>query len=643
MLVALAITVLLVIVALVIDLGFVRNTRQGSKATTDATVAAGLQSLAADGLPTPWRGACASLAYLRDNEAGRTFTVEYRDGNFNPVAGTPCTSLLSQGCLANTKSTWAWIRATDGDYVVDIRSGYVTPDASFPEDSAAYASDNGDPVRGGCDQIAVIAATRDDVYFGGVAGAGGYESAIRTVGRVDISTVNEGVPAFLLLERSVCGVMTHSVGNGGGDGIIVEAASATEPGIVHIDSSGASGCSNNDTENGYTVYGTTIDGDPGILVQGAGAPPSAVPGILSLRALSSGNAARAWGTATGVSPAGTPGGLISRAPVDAKYNPTSNPTITMLHGVARADANRTTAPAGYTTVDTCNNHNPTDAQRAATLIFIDCPGGYSPDDASFTAAQDVITNGYLHVPNNKRLYFPAAQRIVVGGTGTRGLEVSGGGILGINSVTPLAADTDAATRAACTGREGPVWSNTTKLIVFGGSGSGAGEGGLNIGGRAALCQTFAYLAGPKSIATFAPQQVTDGSGDATCIASTPCPRTSGNLAEDANLIVSGFLRWSAPNQSTAQPPSGSVGVEDLSLWSETAKTSEVKSGGVLEARGVHFLPNSRVEMRSPAVAAPQDAQFIARSLKLFAGTLRMKPTPANNVQINILTGVQLVR
>lgn len=637
-LVALLLSTLVLVVALVIDFSFARNTRQHSKGTTDATATAGLQSLVVEGVPKPWRGACAALAYLRANEPDRTLTIEYLDGNTSPVSGDPCASALNQDCIAGTPSSWAWIRASDGDFVVDIRTGYVTPDPAFPEDQDVHAGDDGISIRGGCDQIAVIAADRDDVYFGGIAGATGYDSAIRTVGRVSISAINEGVPAFLMLERTACGVLSHSVGTGGGLGIIVEAASATEPGIIHLDSSGSTSCNDTETENGYTLYGTTIGSSPGIQARPAGS----TPGIISLRSLTEGYTTNAWATTSGVSPAGGPGGLVSRLPVDEKYNPLANPTIANIHSAASADANRTAAPSGYTTITTCTNHVPTAAEAAATLVFINCPGGYQAGNATFAAARDVIVNGPLQVPNNARLYFPSAQRIVVGGTSTRGLEVNGGGILGINSQSPID-DNDVALRAACTGREGPAWPNTTRLVIFGGSASGAGEGGLNVSGRAALCQTFVYLAGPKSSPSYIAQQIADGTVDATCVAETPCPRTTGNTATNASFIVSGFLRWSAPNQLITQPPEGSVGVEDLSLWTETAKTSEVKSGGLLEARGVHFVPNARVEMRSPAVAAPQDAQFIARSLKLFQGTLRMQPTPGNNVEIKILTGLQLVR
>ena len=108
-------------------------------------------------------------------------------------------------------------------------------------------------------------------------------------------------------------------------------------------------------------------------------------------------------------------------------------------------------------------------------------------------------------------------------------------------------------------------------------------------------------------------------------------------------IVDGSLQWSAPNQLTVQPTPGSVGFEDLALWGETANLSELKSGGDLRARGVYFLPNDRMEFRSPASATPQDAQFISRSLALLQGTLRMQPTPSNVVQVPLLGGSGLVR
>ena len=120
--------------------------------------------------------------------------------------------------------------------------------------------------------------------------------------------------------------------------------------------------------------------------------------------------------------------------------------------------------------------------------------------------------------------------------------------------------------------------------------------------------------------------------------------TTGNPISNAHLYIQGVLQWSAPNQLTVQPTSGSVGFEDLALWGETDELLGVlRSGGDLRARGVYFMPNDRMEFRSPASATPQDAQFIARSLGLLQGTLRMQPTPSNVVLVPLLAGSGLVR
>ena len=639
--VALVLFALVVVVALVIDFGFLRNTRQSSKAATDATASAGLQSLAPDAVPRPWRAACSALGYLRANEQGRTLTVTYLDGDGTALAGNPCADLLTQTCVPNSPTSWAWIRATDGDFFADIRTGYVTPDPSFPEDAAEYAGDDGAAARGGCDQIAVIIGDGDPAFFGGIVGATAYRSVTRTVGRVDIQSRNEGAPAFVMLERVACGVLTTSVGTGGGQGIIVEPASATEPGIIHVDSSGAVGCGGG-PESSYTVYSTTIGSNPGIEARGTTGTPS-IPGILSLRAIGVGNAGTAVATTTGVRPDPVPGSVVSRRPVDDKYNPTGAPTITQLHASARADAVRTVAPAGYTTITTCSNHDSDATTAAATLVFVNCPGGYSPRNVAYPVATDVIVNGPVQVSNNRTLHLPVARRVVIGGNGSRGLEVGNGGRLGINTgAGAIFADSAAGVAGACTGRDGPG-GNSTRLVVFGGGSTGSGAGALNVAGRAALCQTAAYLAGPSSNAIYARQAVTDGSTDATCTAVTPCPRSGGNSVPNAHLDVSGYLRWSAPNATSTQPAAGSVGVEDLALWTESANLSEVKSGGTLDSRGLFFLPNARLEMRSPAAATPRDAQFFSRSLKLFAGTLQMRPTAGNSVLVDFLAGSELVR
>lgn len=645
---ALAMVAILYVVAIVIDLSSVRNTRQDSKLLSDTAATAGLQSLATDGTAKPWRGVCTALAYLKANESDLTLSLEYRNGYGTVLGGNPCTSLASQECVANDLTSWAWIHAVAGNRTFDIKSGYVLPDANFPEDAGPHSGDVGATAAGGCDQLAVISSKTDDAYFGGIGGVTNYATALRSVGRVAVGADRAGAPAFLMLERSACNTLSEQVGSSEG-GIIVDPASATEPGIIHVDSSGspASGCTGSNSPAGWAVFGS---GNGGAKIV-ASPSSSGAQGIIAIRALQVGVPPFAYGgsTVAGLSPAPTPGRVVSRKPTDQKYNPSSAPTISNIHRDGYIDAIRTVAPPASYPADragawTTTNCNPTNVELAQPKVFVDCPGGFAAQSpTTFSAATDIIFNGPVSIANNMQLYMPAARRIVIGGgSSTAGLSLASGGRLGINSVTAFA-NTDTGVTQGCAGREGlDGWVQTTQLTIFGGN---SGNGALNLGGRAAMCQTFVYLAGPKvtANANYAIQQITNGTGDPSCLVAQPCPRATGNTATNAHFVISGLIQWSAANQLTAQPLAGSVGVEDLALWTETAQVSEAKSGGDLRSRGVFFLPNGRMEMRSPASATPRDAQFIARSLHLLQGTLRMKPTPDNAVQVPILEGVRMVR
>ena len=642
---ALSLVALMLVVALVVDYGFVRNTRQNSKGTSDAVVTAGAQALASDGTPRPWRGACEALSYLKANEPDRAFSISYFEGDGTTAVTNPCTANLTQVCLPNTMSSWAWIRAVDGEYTVDIRAGYDTPDPDFPEDTETYATDNGDPSRGSCDQMAVIISKQDAAIFGGIAGATRYDTAIRSVGRVAITQEGEAVPAFLILERTKCAALSQSVGASEGGIIVKRSSDGTAPGVIAVDSGGTdSGCNGN-AEGNFTVYsgelGSGAAKRPGIVVEPAlpDADGYVAPGVLSLYALQLGNTDHTYATPAGVSPAGTPGKFFSRQRVDDRYNPAPPdiPTITNLHATARALALATSPPAGYTEVTACNNQS--DNNVLGAKIFVNCPGGYSPTAVTFAQATDIVFNGPVTVANNSSLFMPLAQNVTVGGTTAGGLRVAGGGRLGINGTS--FADTDAGVVASCAAPDGPS-SNITRLVVFGGGSSGNTEGGMNLAGRTALCKTAVYLAGPKSLTTYQRQATTDGTYDATCLPETPCPKDTGNAAQNAHFIISSYVRWTAPNQHSEALESD-FGVEDLALWTEAPQTSQVKSGGSLDAKGVFFLPNARLETRSPASFTPRDAQFIARSLKLFQGTLEMQPTTENSIPYDVLASTSLVR
>lgn len=504
---ALLISVMVLVVALVIDMSYVRNTRQDSKSLADTATSAGAVSLASDGTPRPWRGVCAAYDYLRANEPGRSFTVSYRDGAGGTVSGNPCVALLGQTCTANTPSTWAWLRASSGAFVVDIRSGYQTPDGSFPEDASSYAGDNGTSAQGFCDQLAVIVSESDPAFFGGIAGQSNYQTAIRSVGRVTIGQQGLGVPAFLILERRKCDALSQSVGASEG-GIIVEPASATEPGIIHVDSSGLDGSCGGGAAGSVTLYSSELGSSPkrpGVIAKPSG--DGTKSGIIALRAIGVGNTARAFATVAGVSPTPIGGGITSREPVDTKYNPATAPTISNLHTSARALATRTTAPDGSWVTISGGQCSGLGGSVAGAKIFVNCPGGFSAgDDLTFTVATDVVFNGPVTIANNRELFIPAATQVIVGGNGSVGLDVDGGGRFGLGA--SAFADNDAAVASAC-GTDG-VGPRVATLSVFGGGSSGGTEGAMNLAGRTALCRSMVYLAGPSSLTAYAKQAVTDG-------------------------------------------------------------------------------------------------------------------------------------
>lgn len=663
---ALLMLTILLITALVIDLSFVRNTRQDSKSIADATTAAAMQSMATtDAEFYPWAGACAGLAYLRANDPGAAYSIQYFDGTgITPVAGTPCTSLLDAQCSPNTPTSWAWIRATSGDKVVDIRAGYLLPDPQFPDESSGYSGDVGSSTLGSCDQLATIVSDVDDVFFGGVAGASPYGTAIRTVGRALVSSTAKIPPAFLMLERKNCGVLVQRVGSG--QGIAVEPASPTEPGRVHLDSSGKGTCPGS-AENAYTVYSDALGSSPkfaGIRILGS----STNPGQLSLRSLdpilgSPANAtAKSDGICTTYIAASTTclynapliGGVIGREPVDTKYNPAVATGLTFLeslHSTTVADARRTTPPAvvppavAWRQVTTCDNHSTDAFDAAATRVFVNCPGGYKPNIAQFTAATEIVINGPVELKNGKQLLLPNAKRIVIGGDASGGITTAGGSVLTINtSVVPTDTNYETACDAtdAATTNVTPSPRPTASLTIFGGLETGQ-FGALEVNGHAAFCQTSVYLAGPKSTPTgtatgYSRLSSTDATYDPSC-ATSPCPLDTA--LRYAGLRISGKVRWSAPNRASAQPAPGSVGDEDLALWMESGGGLHV--AGVLDGTGVFFIPNGPAQMQSPSTFAPRDAQFIARSLQLLQGALLMKPTAGNSVLVDSLGSIGFVR
>ena len=479
---ALAMVAILVVVAIVIDFGVVRSSRQSNKLSTDVAATAGLQSLAPDGTPNPWQGVCKSLDYLEINEPDLVpFTLTYQDGAGSTIGGNPCTDAvrLAQQCTPNTASTWAWIRAVSGDRAFDIKSGYALPDPAFPEDNAEYDGDDGDPAQGGCDHLAVLTLRTDDAYFGGIAGRTSYDTVARTVGRVTVAAEAQGNPAFLMLERKGCDTLSEQVGTSE-LGIIVDAADADNPGFIHVDSKGdpATGCNGNNNAGGWAIYGDRQQPAPkivakatstGILgtIRSTPCRSEARRPLMRRRQLRASSRTRPLGDR--LPQAGRRQVQLVRRALDHRSAQRGR-AVRQRHDAAADHVSGGSPGASWTVISGggCNNSS----APAAAKVFVNCSSGFSAANPSttFTNATDVVFNGPVSVANNRALFFPNARRIIVGGTIERrvgGRRRTAG--LGVNSAAFASA---AGTLCGLLWSEGPGWAQTTELVIFGGRRTG---------------------------------------------------------------------------------------------------------------------------------------------------------------------------
>lgn len=617
--VAFSMTLLLLIAALVIDLGFTRSDRRGGQLAVDsATTAAGqvLADTAGDGA-----AACnAAFDYLEvtlgvtfDRSGCSTFSDPCVDGTgrtLGPVSSGAYTVVIEHPVLQSS----ALLERTS-----TIGAEEITFDASF---------DGSD-----CERFGLSLTTAGSSFFGSIAGQDGRRSTAHAVVRGEKGIDPFDIPAFLMLERFDCGVL---VDNNSNNGISVLATTdGTQPGIIHIDSDGTGDCGGSDKD--YAVFGTALPsaGGPSIRVASSSTSPPESGEI---------NVVADDPRDGGIFPGGlnvdtTPRApVISRLPVDIKYNSSTSPAISTLHETAYI-ALTSPVPADYTTVG-CAAAVPV----GVTKIFVDCPSGYDGsatfDDVeevvfshdinlknssvnTFTDARRVVVRGSMDV-NNGDAWFPQVEELYVGG----GFSSGNDGRFSVNSATEL----DCASPGA----------DLARFVVFG------GDPALRLGDSTAFCNTTVYLAGPLTAtnASYDARQDDTRKTSSSCTASLPCPEVDAdNTAIGARFeTLRGVVTWTAPSQYDGPLPVGvPQGLEDLAFWSEGGGVADVKSGSEIDVEGVMFGPNLRIEMRSPAAADPRSAQFIARKLWLNQGRLLMEPARGNLVEIPSIDNFRLIR
>lgn len=645
---ALCIVLLLVIVAIVIDLGATRGERRNAQLAVDnATSTAGL-TLGDEGAVA----ACeTALDYLELNlDSG-------------PLTGGDCDTFdfILSACSDATSRADTWTSA-DGTFTVTIE--HPVPDDSDLMASSSTIGANGLAIDAaadgtGCERIGIDIVTTGDAYFGNIVGDDERTSRIHAVALSTQPDPDElVVPAFLMLDRTACqSIFTNTGTNSTGltypdgtqrpDGILVH-HNGQQPGVVHTDSDG-SDCGNGTSDKAIwaakpsslnTIFVEALDADN--------------PGVASAVAP---DGKRAGG---GINVPATQGQVVSRTPVDDIYQS----AITYFHSQAYAAVTAAGQPANSNRYD-CDGQ-PVGPQNATfTTAYIDCsfPPSEKPD-FTLTGPTTVVFSEGVSLGNASRISLPTATTVNVRG----GLSVSGGGgdnwaafqapavrnmhvggriVITSNAILNLgAAPVSSNTMPTCTST-----SPTARLAAF--SPNGNADPALDISGRAALCAATVYLAGPRTFpdgtANNSYTELSLESGPPDCSPTQPCPWVTGNPSPGARFALTGEVTWRAPSATSAPltpdialPTSG--GVEDLALWAEGAEKSEVKSGATLRTAGVYFTPNSVVELRSGnADTNPVDAQFIARQVKVFAGLFTMRPTLTNSVPVPLPRINNLIR
>ncbi|MFL6108293.1 MAG: TadE/TadG family type IV pilus assembly protein, partial [Marmoricola sp.] len=450
-LVALSLTLILIVAAMVLDFGLVRVDRQVDKSAADAATLAGLHALnGGDASPRPFAGVCGAINYLQQNNdrfAAMTPAAGAWSDGASPaaaIAGNPCTdtTLLNQACSPGSPSTWAkftWTATLDSQpFAVVVQSGYqLSTTSGYGEDSIQAAQADNDDSAQGCDQLAVLIDQQRAPGLGSLASTTDLRTSIRSVGRVKQDTGGYA-PAMLLLEQKTCPVL-ESGSNSGGSFIHVLGAEAsdgtTQPGTIHSDSDASVSCSGGSNQNlflgkgndGVVAYAAPLAGSPGSADASKPGQLTSYAGLLNkaLKFIIDNDSTRSSSyAATGVNTAspGThkaPTGLprVTRKPVDSRYFTGVKGAISAASTIFTGVTPTTALGLGYKVLSGCSaTQADVDALSltATSWLYVDCNGAFSgPNGALNIPAQRIVFRGSV-APQRIHTYGNATQVYING-------------------------------------------------------------------------------------------------------------------------------------------------------------------------------------------------------------------------------------
>jgi hypothetical protein len=626
LIVALMVTALVIVGALVVDIGLLRLDRQMNKSAADSAAISGLEAMRhvdASGLETgkaaPYAGVCSALAYLKASRPEFASVAGHLENGVGTTVGDcplpPSSPLEHVACDPDDRSTWARYEGTaDGGLAVEIMNGYVPSEdaARFEEENlSTLVADQGAPADKGCDQLAVIVSESESPGLGAIVRDDDVTTSIRSVARVDMGDDNSETVALVTLERKDCKVIYSN----GGTKLIVDGYGPV-PGMIHLDSLGAVDGADCGSKKVIHVDGSTV----GAVV--AGESDDGKPGVIGMVALDGGAgavAANAFSPLPSVytepyPPGGEPEGhkLITRAPADNAY------FTGVKAAIATANAAWAVPPAATVVPSTqCSGGNlPSAGALAATgTVYFDCPGGVDYNASVALQASRVIFAGPLHVRSGKAFDMPNASHVYIRGSATAP---------GLDNQGYFRMHTQGA--ATCAGSSPSVRG---RLVI--GDGEVKSMSGTPI---FQACNTAVIMMGGQS----------DG-----CVpadpglepqSSTGCTRGYLNLAGGANTD------WTAPNLVDAGRTDADLeDLEDLAFWTESESESKIRGSGGITLAGVFVLPNANpFSIGGSGSQNVEDCQYFTRKLHAYGGgTLYMKPSPYNAVKSPYYGSYMLVR
>lgn len=644
---------MLILTAIVVDLGLAKVSRSHLKSATDmAAVAAGF-FLAGDGSASPVSNpqlACsAALSSLKTNVPDLPTAAA--------LSPTCAQSFPNNALLCSNDHPARHVAAYESSrYSVSIE--YPVPAAELVEsrlEAGAGTDDGSSP----CARVRVSITRHNDAVFGGVVGNTGVAVSASSVVRAGLSPNGVSAPAILLLERVDCGSLTAA----GQGGVRVRGA-LTSGGWIHTDTAaggvgsigtgncqGGSSCS----ANNYSIVGTQLPASagsgPSIIAESTTASAGRI-GTYGLYPRIGGAGGCTYPTGMNVPATADP--IVSRTPVDLRFDSPYNAAGAALTELHRTGYLATTqgTPIGYQLINgsACNRDR---VVWKAAKVYIDCPapGGFSGKNVVVRASQVILT-GPLNVAGGY-VAFPNVRQLLIRGCTScaRGVNVTSGGQLSVNTgeVVPGKFGLTATLDAVIDGDAGGApasWPTvdclTDQASLPGAATMASFSGSFTIQNATAnLCQTFVYV-GDNTINHTRQVQTLGGN----CSEALPCPSATPPTKPifDLNSGSQPALSWTAPNQNLSGP-SASSPFDGLALWTEGGPACTIGGQGAITTSGVFFFPNCNFAYAGQANAdIPLAAQFIGRTLTMSGqGVLSLQPDPKHSIAVASPGSVQLIR